>query len=137
MADSVFEQMTAPELAGAMQELGFRAEVADGEDGDQIIRSATSGHGFLVLLYRMRGETGYSSAQCLTWLTGSRVSAQTINDWNIDKRFTTALIDRDGDPVLQLDFMLHGVTKSYLRRCFGLWDASLDVFMQTIAAHGR
>ena len=60
------------------------------------------------------------------------VSPAFVNKWNIDKRFTTALIDEDGDPILQLDFFLHGVAKSYLRRCFGIWDASVEKFFDEI-----
>ena len=65
--------------------------------------------------------------------SGKKVSLNDINRWNRDKKFGTALLDTDGDPVLRMfvniDF---GVTEKNLEDTFDWWSKALSVFKKDV-----
>ncbi|NDD30927.1 MAG: YbjN domain-containing protein [Proteobacteria bacterium] len=73
--------------------------------------------GVSVLLY-----VGKTSVSCWVSYSDLKPSLEKINAWNREMRFSTAFLDADGDPCLELDLDLEGgVTvarvKDYLKTC--------------------
>ncbi len=78
-----------------------------------------------VLVIPENGE----SVQFYASVSGSNSTLEKVNDWNKTKRFSRSYLDKDGDPVLELDLDLAGgITKSrfidFLKTCrtsFSVW----------------
>jgi hypothetical protein len=52
-----------------------------------------------------------------------------INEWNRDKRYTRAYIDKEGDPVLEADLDLEGGSSmGAVKELFRTWLASVKLF---------
>lgn len=69
-----------------------------------------------------------------TW-SDTKHTLQNINDWNSSKKFTTAYLDDDGDPVLEMSLDLtHKVSKNYLKKYLKIWDSSTLAFQLQILA---
>ncbi|GEM_PF-6315661 len=121
--------MSAEQLGAVMQEFGFGAIVETATDGSKFIVSRASGVKFVVFLYKGPRDDDYLSAQFFMGIRGSNWPLAKTNDWNRDKRFLKAYNDGDGDVCVDYDFLLSGVTKSYLRSCFAIWEAQLGKFL--------
>jgi hypothetical protein len=78
-----------------------------------------------VMLLKDDGRT----LQFFAGIRGASTSMQKVNEWNRTKRFSRSYIDRDGDPILELDLDLEGgVTTErvagFIRTCrlsFTVW----------------
>ncbi|MEZ5774179.1 MAG: YbjN domain-containing protein [Hyphomicrobiaceae bacterium] len=56
-----------------------------------------------------------------------------INEWNRDKRFSRAYIDKEGDPVIEADLdAAGGVTRLGLRKFIELFQFSMEQFTKHI-----
>jgi hypothetical protein len=56
-------------------------------------------------------------------------SLESINDWNVSKRFTRAYVDQDRDACLEMDLdLVRGVTAEYLDAQFELWAMSVKQY---------
>jgi hypothetical protein len=87
----------------AMQTGGYKAAMGKDSTGDPRIESASSGATFFVNFY---GCTGGKDCKTVTFYSGwdkDDVSLNQMNEWNKNKRFSRAYIDKDGDPVLEFD----------------------------------
>jgi hypothetical protein len=129
MPEPIYETMSAEQLEALMQEFGFSAIVETATDGAKFIVSRANGVKFVVFLYRGANETDFTSAQFFMGIRGSSWALNRTNGWNREKRFLKAYNDSDGDVCVDYDFMLSGVTKTYLRTCFAVWEAQLEKFL--------
>jgi hypothetical protein len=56
-----------------------------------------------------------------------------INEWNRDKRYTRAYIDKDGDPVLEADLDLEGGSSmGAIKELFRTWVTCVKLFAEHI-----
>jgi hypothetical protein len=57
-----------------------------------------------------------------------------VNDWNRDKNYTKAFLDKDGDPNLEMDLDLAGgVTVARVKDAISTFEQSLKAFQKMLA----
>lgn len=118
----IVKSISGQTLASYMKEAGYAVSVD--EDGDVVW--TLQEYRTIIFTYQNRGGT---SLQFNAFFKGPNTTRDSINNWNRSKRFSSTYLDKDGDPVLQLDLDLDGgVTKQrildYLRTCslsFSAW----------------
>ena len=93
----------------ALQAEGYAAKLEKDGEGDPMIVSSADGVPFRVHFY---GCTGGKDCATVQFSAGYDREGETpltlINDWNRDKRFGRAFLDKEGDPYLQMDVDLDG-----------------------------
>jgi hypothetical protein len=127
--------ISGQELAGIMEDAGYRAVLGTDDLGDPMVTSAASGAKFQILMY------GCDAGRCdsLQFNAGFDMEAgidhARVNEWNRERRFGNAWIDEERDPWLELDLDLEGgATAAQVRDYVELWDALLGQFQAFIYA---
>lgn len=112
--DTVLDVMTGTTLKAIMAAQGFNATQLD-EDGDLLGR--IEGVPFYIIIAEDKQSMVFRYSA-----SGSNATLAKCNQWNLTKKYSRAYIDKDGDPVLELDLDLEGgVTvariKDYILTC--------------------
>lgn len=122
--------VTASEVAKALQDKGYRAEVTTGSDGDPLIKSAADGTNFRILFYSCSKAQRCASIQFVAAFDledGLKLSK--INSWNQSKRFGRAYLDDEMDPFVEMDVDFeHGATSEAIANNIDTWAAVLPAF---------
>ena len=121
-------------IVQALQGAGYKAKLERDDAGDPRIESGASGARWYVNFYGC--EKG---AQCTTvtfsagW-SDADVTMARINEWNRDKRFSRAYLDKEDDPILEFDVDLDkgGVSGDLFIDNVEFWEASLGAFRSYI-----
>jgi hypothetical protein len=98
----VLSSITKQQLVEVCQTNGFGFELIEGHDN--LLRVIISG---------MKGTVIISESSLQYYAASSKVGSpeqmlQIVNQWNTEKRFSRSYVDRDGDPVLELDLDMNG-----------------------------
>lgn len=98
----VLSSITQNQLVEVLQTNGFGYELIEGND--KVLRVIISGMKATVLI---------SESSLQYYAAASKVGTpeqmlQAVNQWNVEKRFSRSYVDRDGDPVLELDLDMNG-----------------------------
>lgn len=129
-AQEVITSLSGEELLSIVQELGYRGELGKDSQGEPMIRSRAAGSTFTIYFYQCRASKNkcehlqFSSA----FRMDERPAYEKMNEWNRVRRWARAYLDRDGDPVIQFDVSVQGVTRDYLRLAFERWELLLGAF---------
>lgn len=115
-----------------LREFGYEARLHSLDNGSPIIFSSMGEFIFAVLLIKADGEPGYSIASLVCQFPHCRLPLGFANRWNRERYFGKAVIDDDGDPVLEMNIVVLGVTEAYLRRCFAIWQNVSMLFMNEL-----
>ena len=123
--------VTVEEVAGVLQDKGYRAEVSTDKQGDPMILSTTSGFKFRVFFYECEQKPRCKSIQFSAVFTWKDGSAEKVATWNRTKRFGKVYLDEDSDPVVQMDMdMEHGATSEAIANNMERWNAVLAGFVK-------
>ena len=122
----IISQMSASDVTSLLRDMGYDPQGLEGRDNAWTIE--LSGRRAVVML----SSSGQNLA-LWSYVTGSKVTLEKINEWNKTKRFSRAYLDSDGDPNVEWDIDLEGgVSLGAVRegiRTFGLViDAFKDFF---------
>ena len=88
----------------ALQQGGYAAKLGTDKEGDPMITSGDSGTTFQIFFYKctdhkqcatVQFHSGYDLAQ--------PVGLERINEWNRSQRFGRAYLDKEDDPILEMD----------------------------------
>lgn len=91
-------------LVRAMQSRGYVAELTTDQTGDPMIRSAASGTNFQVLFYNCTDHRDCATVQFhVGYDLKTATSLESINEWNRSQRFGSAHLDKENDPILEMD----------------------------------
>lgn len=91
-------------IATAVQAAGYKAELTKNAQGEPFIKSAANGDSFTIEFYGCKGEKNCTSFQFFSWFKKEPAFTPALaNDWNANKRFIKAAIDKDGDLALYMD----------------------------------
>lgn len=127
--------VTAGEVAKALLDKGYKAEVTTDSAGDPMIRSSADGSNFRILFYSCKN----SGPRCvsITFSAGfdldKGLSYSRINEWNSEKRFGRAYLDDEMDPYVQMDVDFErGATNEAISNVVDTWAAVLPVFKSFI-----
>lgn len=137
----VWESVTAEQIAKALQDAGFRAEISRTDSGQLLVKTAMAGQGVHVLAYDC--EPGpperCKSVQVLFGATDEwHTTLETVNDWNNRKRYTQAIKAPNDVVQLSMDMQFFGGStvpnlSAYLRSFDGMLGEYL-VFLKEHAA---
>ena len=126
--------VTPTEVAGLMQDKGFRAEIVTGDGGAPVIRSTSGGYRFAVYFF------GCKAARCSAIQFASAVnmpngmSLKRVNDWNRHSRFGRAYLDDESDPFMEMDVDVeHRFTTQAFVNNLNTWEAVLGRFRKFVS----
>ena len=126
--DTIYTQITSEQLASIMQSYGW--QVDDGSWGGV---SWTIDDTWATLFLYDNGK----AIQFYKYVTGVRYSLWELNEWNRDHRYSRTYLDRDGDPVIELDLDLSGgVTEARIVDWLKTCHVSLLYWYWTIVGAG-
>lgn len=101
--------------------------------GDPKITGRIDGSKYGIFFYGCSSGAKCDDIQFAAAWAGKKVSLEDINKWNRDKRFGRAYLDRDNDPVLEMDVNVdHGVTKANLDDTFDYWVKVMKAFKKEV-----
>jgi hypothetical protein len=127
-------------IVKALQGEGYAAKLEKDSEGDPMIVSASDGTTFRIYFY---GCTGGKACETVQFSTAYDAKGETavalMNQWNHDKRFARAFLDKDGDPNLQMDLDLDdgGLSKALFVDNFEFWLTLKQSFEKHIGWGGK
>jgi hypothetical protein len=125
--------VTAQEVAGVLQEKGYKAQVTKDKDGDPMVRSASGGVDFLILYYECKGRQRCPSIQFYAGFKKQGITPARIAEWNAKKRFGRAYLDDEFDPRVEMDVDLeHGANTEAVANDMERWVTVLSEFTKFI-----
>ncbi|WP_295388689.1 YbjN domain-containing protein [uncultured Thiodictyon sp.] len=98
-ANGAISRMTGDELAAILKEEGYVAKV----EKPSVVTMKIEGYKTLLLI-----ADDNESMQAYAAFKSDKATLHRINEWNKTKRYSRAYIDKDGDPVIELDLDLVG-----------------------------
>jgi hypothetical protein len=122
-------------LVDALQNAGYAAKLGTDKVGDPMITSGISGTTFQIFFYNC---TDHRQCATVTFHSGydlaDPVSLTTINEWNRGKRFGRAYLDKEGDPILEMDVDLDdgGLSPALFTDNVEFWATILGEFEEAI-----
>lgn len=88
---------------------GFGSGTLDKDDGgDPMIKGRINGIGYVIFFF---GCTDNKACQSISFYAGwdmNTVTPAQIADWNLNKRFAKAYLDKEGQPAISMDVNLQG-----------------------------
>jgi hypothetical protein len=109
------------------------ARLSEDDTGDPMIDGRIEGTRYVILFYGCENGADCSEIQFSAGWSGYSVSVETLNAWNRDYRFGKAYLDKEGDPLLQMDVNLeHGISSDNLDSTFEWWAAVLNDFTKKV-----
>lgn len=88
----------------ALQNAGYAAKLGTDNVGDPMITSGVAGTTFQVFFYNCTDHKDCATVQFHSaYDLSTPVDLPRINEWNRTKRFGRAFLDKENDPVLEMD----------------------------------
>jgi hypothetical protein len=91
-------------LVNALQSGGYAAKLGVDKVGDPMITSGVAGTSFQIFFYNC---TEHKACATVTFHSGYDLTnspgLEKINEWNRGKRFGRAYLDKEDDPILEMD----------------------------------
>lgn len=127
-AEPLLDLSTPHMVAKALQDAGYKAEIAKSKNGDPYIKSAANGDEFTVEFYGCELANGCGSIQFYSWYKKKPwFKPELANRWNKGKRFLRIAIDDEGDLALHLDVATVGkLTKANFADLLDWWSVMSD-----------
>lgn len=122
-------------LVRALQKDGYAAKLGTDKVGDPMITSGVSGTAFQIFFYNC---TSHKACATVTFHSGydlkTNIGLEKINEWNRGKRFGRAYLDKENDPILEMDVDLDdgGVSHALFIDNIQFWASVLDDFEKFI-----
>ena len=110
------------------------ATLTKDDSGDPLIKNRTDGIAWSVYFYGCDKGADCSSIQFSAGFSlKSKPTVEKINEWNLQKRWAKARVDKEGDPIITHDVNLqHGVTRANLDASMGNWTEMVADFTKFI-----
>jgi Putative bacterial sensory transduction regulator len=122
-------------VVAAMQAAGYSATLATDGTGDPMIKSAASGSTFHVFFYNCTDHKACATVQFHSgYHLTNNPSLTAINEWNKGQRFGRAFLDKDNDPILEMDVDLDdgGLSPLLFADNLEFWTSLLGSFEKEI-----
>ncbi|MFQ5439551.1 MAG: YbjN domain-containing protein [Paracoccaceae bacterium] len=138
-ANLAAQEMVSPanaiDIAEALRDLGYRAQLKKDSVGDPMISSKAAGLNFSVFYYGCDDGDQCQSVQLSVMFDKEGVdSLPDLNDWNKRKRYAKAHFNDDGNIVLRYDINMsgEGISRASFNEVFDLWERLLNDFKDHI-----
>jgi hypothetical protein len=118
-------------LVKALTAAGYAAQLSTDKGGEPMITSAVNGTNFQIFFYNCTAHKDCATVQFNSgYDLSSRMDVERINDWNTHNRFGRAFLDKDRDPILQMDVDLDdgGVSPALFIDNIEFWKSILADF---------
>lgn len=127
------QQVTATDpqsIIAALQAGGYKAVLGKDGSGDPRIESAASGAKFVVTFYGCTKNVACKTVTLYAGWSGGKATSEQINEWNKNRRFSRAYIDKDGDPVIEFDIDLDdgGMSQALFIDNVQFWESAIGGF---------
>jgi hypothetical protein len=122
-------------LVRALQAGGYQAKLGTDKVGDPMITSAASGTTFQIFFYNCTAHKECATVQFHSGYDFNKpLPLETINAWNSSQRFGRAYLDKENDPILEMDVDLDdgGVTPLLFIDNMEFWASVLPKFEKHI-----
>ena len=121
--------VSAPELAAALKQAGYPADMTAERSGTPLIRSSTGKVLFLVNFFQCDGQLRCASIQFTATFRHKAIAAATIAAWNRDHRFGRAYLDNRDAALIAMDVETsHGITTEALSANIERWMSVISTF---------
>ncbi|AWI79602.1 YbjN domain-containing protein [Parazoarcus communis] len=109
------------------------AELGRDGQGDPRIVGRIDGTKYGIYFYGCRKGKDCDDIQFSAGWSGTKVSLEKINRWNLEKRYGKAYLDRDGDPRLEMVVNIdYGVSTRNLEDSFNWWTKAMESFKEEV-----
>lgn len=109
------------------------AELDKDSDGDPKITGRIDGTKYGIYFYGCSNGKNCDDIQFSAGWSGTEVSLEDVNRWNLQKRYGKAYLDQDGDPRLEMGVNIdYGVSVKNLEDSFSWWTKALKGFKEEI-----
>ena len=122
-------------LVRALQAGGYAAKIGVDKVGDPMITSGVSGTNFQIFFYNCTDHKACATVQFHSgYDLSTPVSLERINEWNRSQRFGRAYLDKEDDPILEMDVDLDdgGVSQLLFIDNIEFWASVLGNFEKHI-----
>ena len=91
-------------LVRALQQGGYAAKLGTDKVGDPMITSGVSGTSFQIFFYNCTAHKECATVQFHSGYDLTKpVGLDRVNEWNRGQRFGRAYLDKENDPILEMD----------------------------------
>jgi hypothetical protein len=122
-------------VVAALQASGYAAKLGTDRVGDPMVTSGVAGTNFQIFFYNCTGHTACATVQFHSaYDVSTPVGLDRINEWNQNKRFGRAFLDKENDPVLEMDVDLDdgGLSRLLFIDNVEFWSSILGEFERHI-----
>jgi len=118
-------------LVRALQSAGYAATLGADKTGDPMITSGVSGSKFQIFFYNCTNNRDCATVQFHAgYAVKTKPTLESINEWNRMQRFGRAYLDKENDPIVEMDVDLDdgGVSRLLFLDNIEFWDSLLTKF---------
>lgn len=122
-------------LVQALQGAGYAADLGTDRIGDPMITSGVSGTTFQIFFYNCTDHRNCATVQFHSgYKAKTPVDLTKLNEWNRTKRFGRAFLDKENDPILEMDLDLDdgGLSRALFIDNIEFWASVLGDFERYI-----
>lgn len=134
----VWESVTAEQIAKALQDAGYRAEISRTDNGQLLVKTSMAGQGVHLLAYDCETvEVERCKSVQILWGAPDEWNTplELFNDWNTRKRYTQALRTPTGVLQLSMDMQfIGGATVPNLSAYLRSFDGMLGEYLLLLRA---
>ena len=118
----------------ALQASGYTATLGTDGVGDPMVTSAVGGTTFQIYFYNCTDNRECATVQFHSGYDLAGQDVERMNEWNRTKRFARAYLDREDDPILEMDVDLDdgGVSRPLFIDNLQFWTSVLADFERFI-----
>jgi hypothetical protein len=123
--------MTAPEVATWLQNAGYQAVIKDDPTtpGDSIISSSIDGVNYDIYMYACKAGRCQSLQYAAGWTAPAGATTDKINEWDRDKRYVRAYLDKKGNAWGEYDVDINpGGSYEQLNQSLTRWRSAIGEF---------
>lgn len=134
-AEALVRAQDPQTIVDALQDAGYTAKLGVDKVGDPMVTSAYSGTTFQVLFYNCTDHKECATVQFHSGYDFDHVlPLETLNEWNRSQRFGRAFLDKENDPILEMDVDLDdgGLTPLLFIDNIEFWTSVLPKFQKHI-----
>ncbi|MEI8396090.1 MAG: YbjN domain-containing protein [Rhodospirillaceae bacterium] len=119
--EELVHKYTTQDILKILQAQGYGSPTIS--DNKAAIRFKADGHNITIIIFND------GDLQLFYGLDGKKASLSDINNWNATKRLSRAYLDKDGDAVLESDFMMDaGATESQITNFIRMFQVSVSSY---------
>ncbi|HEX8225592.1 MAG TPA: YbjN domain-containing protein [Allosphingosinicella sp.] len=122
-------------VVSALQKAGYAAKLGTDKVGDPMVTSGVSGTTFQIFFYNCTDHKACATVQFHSgYDLKTSIGLDRINEWNRSQRFGRAYLDKENDPILEMDVDLDdgGVSELLFIDNIEFWTSILGNFEKHI-----